>query len=179
MKRSGLLTAALVAMLVVLWAPATWAESPFSAGELDRFINDWPGFATMMESEGKALDAQQIPNLAKGMHLNQKLKSYLSGRGWGIERFMYMASHVSVGLASLMMAQQQPKIEAGMSQAKAEIMNNPDIPDEMKQQLLAQLEAGMGQTQQMSQKADDLPQQELDLIAGRLEQIKTAFQIKE
>jgi hypothetical protein len=178
MNRSGIPALVLIGILLG-GALVVWAQGPFTAGELDRFIDDWPGFASMLESQGQALEAEQISSLAQGLQLNQKVQSYLSGRGWTPDRFMYMASHVSAGLFSQIMAQKQPEIQAGMAQAKAEIMNNPDIPAEMKQQLLAQMEAGLAQTQQMGKPMAELPQQELDLIAARLERIKAAFQVDE
>jgi len=173
--RKGLWFGLLVA-LVWMTCPPAMAESPFNLKELDKFLADFPGFVRFSEEQGEAIGADTRPGMWTSLKMNDEIKGFLDKKGWDFERFFYMASHVTAGLMAAEVRAQGPEIIAQMEAQMAAIANNPQIPDAMKQQLMAQMQSGMTQAGAVGAAGDDLPPQEMDLILKHKARIRKAFE---
>ena len=122
-------------------------EKPFTSGELSKFIADFPEIADHAEQLGEEIGAvEDDPDAWQSIAASSSMVKLLNQKGWLPERFAYIISHIGTGLAGLTMAEHQPVINDQLIQAKKAIQDNPNLSDEMKEQMLSQFEQSMGAT---------------------------------
>ncbi|MBU2550571.1 MAG: YlbF family regulator [Proteobacteria bacterium] len=164
--------------LIILFAAGpTLAQEPFNADEINRFMTTLPGFVSLMEKEGQSLDGVKSPGAWEQFKLGLKFKSFLKDQGWPEpQRFIYVASQVSKGLAAGQAGKNSPEVQAQMEAAKQQIMNNPGLSAELKKQMMAQFEQSQAAYQQMQEVGKDIPAQEMSLIKTYQDQLLAIYQ---
>jgi len=180
--RKAWMTAAILAAAVWLLVPCSArAEDPrpFSGKELDKLLSDLPGFVSFMNAEEKTIGDAGDPTVWQSLQLSRRMLEYLEKRGWKPERFFYVVSHVSVGLAAVTMEENAPRVQAQLAESQKAIQENPMISPEMKRQLLDQMQQGAEQTRQMDRVGQDLPAEELALIRKNKARIVETFETAE
>ncbi|TVQ38828.1 MAG: hypothetical protein EA384_07930 [Spirochaetaceae bacterium] len=113
-------------LLIMLPLPAVphdheQLQTPFSAAEIERFIEDWPDFVTWAGMGEAAVE--------RG----------LAGRGWHTGRFYYVANQVSAGLVQLEEAERLSQAAEELEQQRAAIRQSPHLTDEQKEQMITRL----------------------------------------
>ena len=151
-------------------------EKPFTSGELSKFIADFPEIADHAEQLGEEIGAvEDEPDAWQTIAASSSMAKILKQKGWQPERFSYIISHIGTGLAGLTMAEHQPVINDQLTQAKKAIQDNPNLSDEMKEQMLSQFEQSMGATAQLSKSLDELPDSEVKLIQQNKDKLIQLF----
>ena len=115
----------------VLFAPpqvfAEEREEPFTEDELERFIRDWPAFATA----------------ARADHGGFAPDRYLQQRGWQPERFIAIAGIVTEGLVALEREDQAEAVAAELEQRRRVILESADLTPQQRARLIASLDQTM------------------------------------
>ena len=164
----------ILAVVIGMGLPA-WAETPFNQSELDKFLSDFPVFMQFMAAQGSQIESSSSPETWKAMQIDGKMQAFLSGKGWDTHRFFYVASHVTSGLMAVTVQGRAPEIHAQLEAQKSAILDNPQIPEAMKQQLVAQMQSSMTQTASLASAGDKLPPQEMALIKAQKDRITDTF----
>jgi len=171
-----LAAASLIVLVCVCAAPArAEAPKPFDRAELEKLISDLPGFMAFMKTQEQAIEDANDPDTWQALQASSLMTSYLRSKGWSPERFFYVVSHVSTGLAAVHLEDQAPEIQRQLSESRAEILSNPALSTEMKQQILSQMEQGAAGVSQLPQVGRDLPASELALIRANQERLTQLF----
>lgn len=165
----------LTAFLVFGITAAAFAQSPFSASELTRFIDDWPSLMSMTEEAGEALedDASGLESL----RYSSMIQDWLKSRGWDSERFFYIADHAVRGVTSLQLGSESGEMAAQMEANRQAIMSDTTMSEQQRQQMLQMLDQSMQNMAQMIT-PEDIPASEMDLIKGNLPQLLDALQMR-
>lgn len=169
----------LLALCLVLLPGALLAQSqqsPFTLEELNRFLADFPQFLAHMEEQGHMVENTANPDAWKAAEMRDIYTDYVQSKGWSVERFSYVASHVSQGLVAAEVRTRTPEIESQLAEARESIMSNPSMSQAMKQQMLAQLEQSMAQTRELEKTGEDIPQSEMALIQSNKDRIRKVFE---
>jgi hypothetical protein len=168
---------ATLAALVVLQAVGAAAAdpAPFTSRELGRFIDVLPKYIRFIETQGQALDDIKDPGVWQVMAVSGRMQDFFTRHDWKPERFFYVAAHAAMGLAAAEWQHQQPSVTAEMESAREEIRNNPDLPEEMKQQLLQNLDQAGAAQAGLDQLAGQIPAQEMALIQANRERLREVF----
>lgn len=164
-----------VLLVGLLLSVPAGAQAPFNLKELNQFLTDFPGFVQFMEDKGQEIEGGNRPETWKSMQIDRSMREFLSDTGWNADRFFYLASHVATGLMATEVRDRAPEIQAQLQAQKEAILGNPQIPEEMKQQLLAQMQSGMAQAGTLQTVGDDLPPDEMALIKANKDRINDLF----
>jgi hypothetical protein len=148
-------------------------QKPFNQSELQKFVDDWPGFAKWAEEKGEKY--HQSPTAAEGYAFSKEMESYFNKIGWKPERFFYVYHHVSAGLVAIEMKDQAQQSSAELEAQKAAIMANPDIPADQKKQILDQLNQMTSATGNQ-QLGVEIPPEEMRLIRANKDMLMDLFQ---
>ena len=170
------LSAACLLLAPLAFPAGAGDPKPFTAKELNRFIADYPAFAAHMRDEGETLRNVREPETWETMQVTSRMTDHLKKQGWEPERFLYVISHVAAGLAAVTLEEQAPALEEHLAEAHAEIMDNPYLSQEMKQQLLDQMRQGLADMRKLDQAGRDVPEEELQLIRKNKKRILKAFE---
>ena len=146
-------------------------ETPFNLKEMNKFLEDFPDYARLMQEQGHAIEQSGSPETWKALQADQKMRSFLSNKGWDTQRFFYVASHVTTGVMAVQMQEKTPELGAQIEAQKAAILNNPQIPAAMKEQVLAQMQVGAAQVEAAKAAGENLPPQEMQLITSHKDRI--------
>ncbi len=168
MIRPRLLVGAMIALLWCVFlaaVPAAAGQPPFNEAELNKFAAEWPLFVRWAHQKGEAFEKIKDPSAMQAAALGQEVKNYLQNRGWQPERFFYVASHVAAGL---MAAEAGPASTQAAVQLEAQrqvILNNPQLSEVQKKQILAQIDQAIAEAKKADQTAAaEIPAQEMSLI---------------
>lgn len=96
----GILVGLLFLCLPVAQAEGLYAQPPFSAAELDRFIDDLPRFRDWLRTQGERVH----PVVQKGQPsfvYSEKVARHVQGMGWKPERFFCVMGRSAAALAIL------------------------------------------------------------------------------
>lgn len=176
MKKSQFYTALMLLVVLLPLAVSAQTQVPFKLGELNKFLADFPDVMAYMTEKGEAIENSAQPDTWKGSRMGNLFKDYVEKRGWRVERFSYIASHLAKGLVAAEVNQQAPEMQAQMAQAMAAIQSNPSLSAEMKQQMMAQMSQGMAETGKLKDAGKDIPASEMALIAANRDRIRAAFE---
>jgi hypothetical protein len=171
--------ATLFAMLAVLIAAALplpaqesggRPQEPFTAAELERFVDDWPALAQWAKQTGNPLD------ILGAQSVEQAMDRFLQDRGWEPERFFYVAGHAMAALLVMDLSEQTPAIIARLEQQKTLIERDSRLSREQKERALADTDEAILEVMQF-RTGHDVPEQELELVRARREEVKEAFRL--
>lgn len=174
MKKS-ILSLMLIAVFLVSGLSMAWAQQeqqqPFDAKELSKFLGDWPKFKDWAVKQGQdaGVDALQA------MQFNHSVMNFVKKLGWKPERFFYVMGNVAAGFGALQSKAASSQASEQIKAQREMIMNNPNMTDEQKKQILAsmdQSQQAMAQAQNMSA---NIPKSEMNLIKAKSEAIKKVF----
>ncbi len=156
---------------------ATDDPQPFTASELDRFLEDWPRFAAWAEERGEALDSVSDPSAFMRALAGMEADSFLRSRGWEPERFFYVAGHTWMALLTVEAEAQAPEMTADIDEAIEEIRRNPRMSAAQKEPAIRQLE----EIKAMLLELDSffaVPAEELELVRARHERVREALEVE-
>ncbi|PLX74207.1 MAG: hypothetical protein C0614_12125 [Desulfuromonas sp.] len=172
--------AILSALMILLFSAAATAQpqfegmSPFTKTELTRFIQDWPAFVSWADERGEAYGDKE-----NGYIWSSQVTRWLDQHGWQPERMFYVAYRCATGMASILLDEQAPEVEAGMAEAQMAIMNNPSLSAAQREQMLAMFRQSQSSYQQARELDTTIPPQEMALIRHYSEQIRTAMELND
>lgn len=166
----------LLAIICVVSLPAAAADidkqKPFTAAELRKLKSDWPQFIKWTQKKGEKYELDKNPDSWAAMRFSKDVMAYLEGKGWKPERFFYVASHVSAGLAMITMSEFAPQMIAQLEVQKEMIKNNPQMTPAQKQQMIDQINISIAETKKAHQPmTEELPPQELKLIEAERQEL--------
>lgn len=148
---------------------------PFTASELDRFLEDWPAFTVWAQERGEALDSISDPSALMGALAGIQADSYLRSRGWEPERFFYVAGHTWMALFTVEAEAQAPGMTADIDEAIEEIRSNPGMSADQKEPAIRQLE----EVKALLLDLDSffaVPAGELELVRARHDRVREALE---
>lgn len=171
---------AVAAMLLASpWAAAA-EQQAFSAGELSRFLTDYPQVLEFLADKGEGVEDSDPQDIWSGISadaaLSAQLTTFLKARDWTMERFAYVATQTARGFAALTLQQQAPSMQEDMATARAEIEADTSLSSEMKRQILAQMAQTQAQVDAMRTADQNIPKAEMDLIRSNEESIRRVFE---
>ncbi len=148
---------------------------PFTASELDRFLDDWPQFAAWAQERGEAVDSVSDPSAFMRALAGMEADSFLRSRGWEPERFFYVAGHSWMAFLTVEAEAQAPGMTAEIDEAIEEIRANPGMSAAQKEPAIRQLE----EVKAMLLELDSffaVPAEELDLVRARHDRVREALE---
>lgn len=176
MNRIALVLTALLTALVI--TGAAMAQEPFDKKEMNRLIETMPGWLQLVETLGQDLDDPSDPSAWEALMDAKRIQNYLADQGWSdTDRFLYVASHAAMGLGALLAQETQPQMRAEIEESRREIMNNPQLSQEMKEQLLAALEQAQAQMTGLQDMAQNVPPDEMALIKANRNRLEEVFDV--
>jgi hypothetical protein len=132
----GTVILATVALVPVL---ADEEARPFTSAELDRFLDDWPGFVKWAEARGRDLEVVTTPSEMLQAFQRFDAGVYLRDAGWDPERFFYVAGHSWMATVVISAQAQVPEMIAGIDEAIDAIRSNQMLTNQQKQATIDEL----------------------------------------
>ena len=160
-------------MLAIVAAAAVHAneERPFTAEEIDKFLEDWPRFNTWAIQQGQRIDSAPDPTMLMRMLPGMQPGAFLRTAGWTVERFSYVAGHTWMAIITLETEAAAPAMVADIDAAIEEIRANPAMTAAQKRPAIEQLEGAkammLGLTSYFS--VDPV---ELELVRERADRVR-------
>ncbi len=150
-------------------------EEPFSAGELDRFMEDWPAFARWNEERGEEIAVDELSGMHAAATYTRDMERYLANRGWAPRRFFFVAGRVSKAVMAAELAEEFPRALRELEQQREEIRADQDLPPEQKEMMLGILDM---QIEHLRAQEIDLgiTPAEMELIAPRRDALWRMFE---
>lgn len=173
--RFRIVRALIAGVLLMLAVTVSAQQEPFTSGELDRFIRDWPGFVTWSEGRGEAIRAEEFSDFSSVYAYTRDMEQYLEGRGWTAGRFFYVATQASSGLLALEISAQMPGLIQQLEQQRDMIREAPYYTREQKDEMIAGLDEAIAQWSQV-ELGGDMPASEMRLISSRRNELRAAFE---
>ncbi len=172
---AGLIAGLVMGFAVV--ASADQAEAPFTARELDKFLDDWPRFVQWAEERGRSLDALSGPAAIFSVLPGYDGGAFLRGLGWEPERFYYVSAHAWMALLVIETREKAPEMIAGIEMAIASIRDNPRLTAAQKREAIAEFE----EVKAMFMGLDsvfEVDESEVSLVQTRKDRVRTVLGIK-
>ena len=158
---------------------------PFTANELEKFIDDWPEFFSWYKDKkpykdltfkGDVKITQVIDGVFffKGVENHPEVVSYLVGIGWRSERFFYVREQAANGLAYHHMKDEVPRQQASMREEMISLQKNKHMPPAARERSVTDLEKAIVNLDQ-TLKSLRVSDEELTLIVLHMETLKQLF----
>lgn len=162
-----------VLMLAVVAVAAVHAneERPFTAEELDKFLEDWPRFNEWAVEQGRRLDSAPDPTMLMRMLPGMQATAFLRTAGWTVERFTYVAGHTWMAIITIETEAAAPAMVADLDAAIEEIRANPAMTAAQKRPAIEQLEAAKAMLLGLNSYFSVDPK-ELELVRDRTERVR-------
>ena len=132
---------AILATIVVAPLLASDDAKPFTAAELDRFLDDWPRFVGWAEARGRELESISTPSEMMEAFARFDADSFLRDAGWDPERFSYVAGHAWMAMIVISAQLQVPEMIAGLDEAIEAVRANPMLTAQQKRTAIDELGA--------------------------------------
>jgi hypothetical protein len=156
---------------LALFAPvaAGAQDQPFSQAELNKLIEDLPGFISLVQRKEAEYRNLRTPGALQAYMGNRDLNAFLQSRNWRPGRFYVVLSRVMSALSTAVLAHQSPALQAQLEAQRQSIKNSALSPDE-KQAALQQLNQAMSEVQQLQDPQDTgLTDKEIKMVAEKRE----------
>ncbi len=165
-------------LVTVAVAPVLADETakPFTAAELDRFLDDWPRFVRWAEERGRDLESVTTPSEVMQAFRRFDADSFLREAGWDPERFFYVAGHAWMATVVLTAQQQMPEMIAGIDQAIEAVRANPALTAQQKQATIEELGAAKALMLGLDSYVDIDPG-EVELVRTRQNRVRTVLDL--
>ncbi len=173
--RVRIVRALLLAVLLTLAVTVSAQQEPFTSGELDRFIRDWPEFIAWSEARGEAIQAEDFSDFSSVYTYTSDMEQFLEQRGWSADRFFYVATQTSTGLMALELSAQMPGMIQELERQRDQIRETPYFTPEQKDEMIAGLDEAIAQWSQV-EFGDKMPASEMQLISARRDELRAAFE---
>jgi hypothetical protein len=127
-------------LILTLLVPAAMAETkekPLSDKEVAKLIADWASVVGWLEKKGKQLEEAPDGSIATAVFADKEFKTYMSSKGWTIERFGYVASTSFFLTAVVTVEKQNPdtikQFDDAIAQVKASELSAAEKAENIKQ----------------------------------------------
>ncbi len=167
---------ALLAAIAIL-APAASAqpkEKPLTDKEVSKLVADWPAVVDWLEKKGKQLEDAGEGGIPQAILMDQEFKSFMSKRGWTIERFAYVSGTAFYLTAVIAMERQNPDTAKEFDDAIAQIRAS-DLPPDQKAETIKSLEEAKASTLGLSE-AKDIDQAELKIVRAYYDKLYALYE---
>lgn len=126
-------------------APAMGQIQPFHDEELKKFMVDMPKLMNWMLEKGTRYENYDyVAGFRRGKY-GAFMDEILEVLGWkDPERFFYIFEHITLGLAAIEAETTHSELETTLKEQRKMILEDPDIPEDQKKQLVSDLQASLG-----------------------------------
>jgi len=165
-------------------AASSNTQQPFTAEELDKFINDVPSMGDLAATAQQDLEnSSQTGDAATGMseQMRDEFTEDIQKKGWDPDRFYYIYGHVMSVMSYLQMERLLVQVNPMIAQAQAMIQNSAlALPPEQKNQMLREMAEQMAEGNIEMKKArveitKEVPASEIKLIKARQDEIQKSL----
>lgn len=170
-------------LTALIASPAMGADArpEITSSTLDKYLKVLPGFVALFQNadSGGAKGMDGLMGALQGSQLSSKLTSYLAKNGWKADEFAGVHGIVTSATSYLVAKPELAKAQKQMAAQKKEMMADPNIPESVKNQMVAMMEqqaGGQGSFMgQMEEVVKDLSPSELKLLEDNKDRIVNVY----